>query len=181
MPKFKIEKADLIKLYIHENMRRRDIANNVYGCSDVLIKKKLKEYGIKKPKNLENANKERKCTLICLECGCKFDVVRFRVENEKWKLKFCSHKCSSDNRDLGEDHRRAKRNEIAARRRARMKDQTPELTDTEKCRMIDIYLNCPDGYEVDHKIPISKGGLHHPDNLQYLTISENRRKCDSIN
>ena len=39
-----------------------------------------------------------------------------------------------------------------------------------------IYLDCPKGYEVDHIIPISKGGLHHEDNLQYLTISENRRK-----
>lgn len=31
-------------------------------------------------------------------------------------------------------------------------------------------------HHVDHIIPGSKGGLHHPDNLQILTASENSRK-----
>ena len=34
----------------------------------------------------------------------------------------------------------------------------------------------PPGYEVDHIIPISKGGLHHQDNLQYLPSLENKIK-----
>jgi 5-methylcytosine-specific restriction endonuclease McrA len=29
---------------------------------------------------------------------------------------------------------------------------------------------------VDHIQPIAKGGLHHPDNLQILTMEENRKK-----
>lgn len=44
----------------------------------------------------------------------------------------------------------------------------------------DFYANCPVGYEVDHIIPISKGGLHTLSNLQYLTISENRSKGNKI-
>lgn len=40
-----------------------------------------------------------------------------------------------------------------------------------------IYAACPPGYEVDHIVPISKGGKHVPDNLQYLTADENKRKC----
>lgn len=40
----------------------------------------------------------------------------------------------------------------------------------------EIYRVCPKGYDVDHIIPVSKGGLHHQDNLQYLPLSENRRK-----
>ena len=54
------------------------------------------------------------------------------------------------------------------------KNQTPADADMGKIKK--IYQNCPDGYEVDHIIPISKGGLHHQDNLQHLPISENRRK-----
>lgn len=59
------------------------------------------------------------------------------------------------------------------------KNQTPSSADLEKIK--EIYMNCPDGYEVDHIIPISKGGLHHQDNLQYLTISENRSKGNRLN
>lgn len=41
----------------------------------------------------------------------------------------------------------------------------------------DFYFNCPEGYEVDHIIPLSKGGKHRLSNMQYLTIRENRRKA----
>lgn len=36
-------------------------------------------------------------------------------------------------------------------------------------------------HEVDHIIPISRGGLHHQDNLQILTWIENRKKGNKIN
>jgi 5-methylcytosine-specific restriction endonuclease McrA len=35
-------------------------------------------------------------------------------------------------------------------------------------------------HEVDHIIPVSKGGLHHQDNLQILVWLENRRKGNKI-
>ena len=34
----------------------------------------------------------------------------------------------------------------------------------------------PDSYHVDHIIPRSKGGKHHPDNLRVITAYENRSK-----
>lgn len=58
------------------------------------------------------------------------------------------------------------------------RNQTPPDADLEKIK--DIYLKCPEGHEVDHIIPISKGGLHHQDNLQYLTIHENRSKGNKL-
>jgi 5-methylcytosine-specific restriction endonuclease McrA len=61
---------------------------------------------------------------------------------------------------------------------AKLKDQTPDGVNIKELQ--EIYLNCPIGHEVDHIIPVSKGGLHCPSNLQYLTISENRKKSNKI-
>tara|TARA_R110000764_G_C10815989_1_gene360967 strand:+ start:372 stop:569 length:198 start_codon:yes stop_codon:yes gene_type:complete len=58
------------------------------------------------------------------------------------------------------------------------RQQTPP--DADMILIKEIYLNCPAGYEVDHIIPISKGGLHHQDNLQYLTPDENKRKSNKL-
>jgi 5-methylcytosine-specific restriction endonuclease McrA len=35
-------------------------------------------------------------------------------------------------------------------------------------------------HEVDHIHPLSKGGLHHQDNLRVITWIENRKKGDKI-
>lgn len=45
----------------------------------------------------------------------------------------------------------------------------------------EFYDKCPEGYEVDHVVPIAGRyvcGLHTLENLQYLTITENRRKSN---
>jgi hypothetical protein len=44
---YKIESEDLKKMYIIENKTRKQIAE-YYNCSEVLIKQRLKEFGIKK-------------------------------------------------------------------------------------------------------------------------------------
>lgn len=77
---------------------------------------------------------------------------------------------------------------ILAAYRASKLNQTPELTDEEKLQIIEIYKEAialrkttGDAYHVDHIIPISKGGLHHPLNLQVITAFENQSKgnrCD---
>lgn len=64
-----------------------------------------------------------------------------------------------------------------ARRRLVVKQQCPKWADKEKIK--EIYMNRPEGYHVDHIIPLRGklvSGLHTQDNLQYLTISENSRK-----
>ena len=35
-------------------------------------------------------------------------------------------------------------------------------------------------YCVEHKIPLSKGGRHHPNNLQIITIAENSKKGEFV-
>jgi len=61
---------------------------------------------------------------------------------------------------------------------SRKKYQTP--ADENLSALQKFYENCPIGYEVDHIIPISKGGSHSLNNLQYLTKTENRRKSNKI-
>lgn len=77
----------------------------------------------------------------------------------------------------------AKHRQNIAKRRAMLRNQTPELTAEEQKRMEDIYWLAKDlsvvtgePYEVDHIHPIAKGGLHHPDNLQILPMDLNRSK-----
>lgn len=52
------------------------------------------------------------------------------------------------------------------------------LKEKEKKEISIFYKNCPQGCEVDHIIPISKGGTHTIENLQYLTKAENREKSN---
>lgn len=61
-------------------------------------------------------------------------------------------------------------------RRSKFKHWRNNLTKLEKKAIILIYASRPPGYEVDHIIPISKGGPHHPSNLRVITRQENRKK-----
>ena len=64
-----------------------------------------------------------------------------------------------------------------AEKRARM----PAWADRKAIR--EFYKNCPEGYEVDHIIPLRGDlvcGLHVLNNLQYLPMVENRRKGNSF-
>jgi hypothetical protein len=63
--------------------------------------------------------------------------------------------------------------------RARKYNATPDYVDSQLIRK--IYESCPTGYEVDHIVPLACGGLHHPDNFQYLPALENRRKNKTQN
>lgn len=76
-------------------------------------------------------------------------------------------------------------NAKAARRRSRVKNQLPNDADFdiikqiyEDCRKLSIETGVP--HEVDHIVPIAEGGLHHQDNLQILTRTENRKKSSKL-
>jgi len=67
-----------------------------------------------------------------------------------------------------------------SKRRANLILRCPKwLTPEQEQQIIDFYINCPKGMVVDHIYPLQGkyvSGLHHPDNLQYLTKSENCKK-----
>lgn len=67
-----------------------------------------------------------------------------------------------------------------AKIRAKRKNADIPLCEDEKKRIKLFYAGCPEGHEVDHIIPVSKGGKHCMENLQYLTKLENRRKSDKL-
>ncbi len=66
-------------------------------------------------------------------------------------------------------------------RKRRVKQATPPWADLKA--IYEFYLNCPEGYHVDHIIPL-KGriisGLHTMTNLQYLPAQENLRKSNKV-
>jgi len=73
---------------------------------------------------------------------------------------------------------------VTARRSAvrefRMKQLIKELSSEELEDIQEFYNNCPDGYHVDHIIPVAKGGKHTIENLQYLTPEENFKKATNL-
>ena len=96
--------------------------------------------------------------------------------------KYCSDECNPRRLKLTAEEKhirhKAMHNEAWHRYMAKRKNQTPDDVDIKALQ--EFYLLCPNGHEVDHIIPISKGGLHCLSNLQYLTISENRHKSNKI-
>jgi hypothetical protein len=104
----------------------------------------------------------------CPKCGKVFYMFGLQ--------KHCSIECA-EIKKTKEHKRLVKRNENARRRAFKNKAET----DTANKKLIQlIYKHAPEGYHVDHIIPITKGGLHHEDNLQYLPASENSRKKDRL-
>jgi 5-methylcytosine-specific restriction endonuclease McrA len=68
-----------------------------------------------------------------------------------------------------------------AKRKAAKLRATPKFADLNKIR--EIYKNCPNGYHVDHIIPLQGKnvcGLHVEWNLQYLTPSANLSKSNRL-
>jgi len=83
-----------------------------------------------------------------------------------------------------ENGRRIK-NYDCALRYSNKKQRIPKWITKEQLNQIKlIYLNRPNGYEVDHIIPLcgkNVSGLHIPENLQYLSSEENRLKNNKYN
>ena len=96
------------------------------------------------------------------------------------KQKYCSNLCQGSLRIIDPKLKAAGNAARQARYRAKHGYNRAYAEGADKEAIKKIYDNRPDGYEVDHITPLAKGGLHHQDNLQYLTLTENRAKGDRI-
>lgn len=117
---------------------------------------------------------------------------KHKEKNKKYQYDYHQNKMMDDNyvkRRRENNVRWAKENPIKnaikyARRRAMKLNQTPTLTQEEKYQIEMIYKKSQElgkDWHVDHIRPLSKGGLHHPNNLQIVQKKYNLQKSDKLN
>lgn len=141
-----------------------------------------KQYGLfktcskcKHAKGIEEfpKSKEKGRHAYCKQCTARFTRARYREDPERQARARKSWEARNP-------HKTAEYSRIHGAKRKAAKDQrTPSWSDLE--RVAEIYRKCPPGMEVDHVVPLrgrSVSGLHVPENLQYLTKSENSSKCN---
>ncbi|MCK5610588.1 HNH endonuclease [Candidatus Pacearchaeota archaeon] len=127
---------------------------------------------------LDNKDKIAKYTKIWQEENkesiSKYNSERY-VENRDHMLE--------RNKQYDKKHK-GQRAAATAKRRAKKLNATPKwLTKDHLEKIKEIYKNRPEGYHVDHIVPLQgkdASGLHTPWNLQYLTKEENLRKSNKV-
>lgn len=100
-----------------------------------------------------------------------------RLATIKWRQNTENLEKSKLSKKIWEKNNLQKRRLINRTAEAKRRTRTPSWANLDTIRQ--IYANCPEGYEVDHIIPlngVNVSGLHVPENLQYLTVSDNRSK-----
>ncbi len=115
----------------------------------------------------------------CKECHNTLHCKPYR-DNNKQQCYTAVRKWTINNRD--------KRRAIDATRRATKINATPDwLTKEDKENIKSFYTEAKrltelTGiiYEVDHIIPLSRGGLHEPYNLRVITLKQNRQKGNKL-
>lgn len=108
---------------------------------------------------------------------------RYYVKNQKRLIQYSQHWRDSNPEYNKKYSQKWRKENKLHKRQQRAKERSDKFKATPKWANLDkikeFYLNCPEGYQVDHIIPL-KGrnvcGLHVENNLQYLTKIENLQK-----
>jgi hypothetical protein len=66
----------------------------------------------------------------------------------------------------------------AALSRAKKLGAVTDLTRQQRREIEQFYVDCPDGWDVDHKVAFASGGKHELSNLQHLPAPVNQWKGD---
>ena len=138
--------------------------------------------------------------ITCKKCG---STNRLKVKRKNplsgdsyytTRCKDCANSYAKNNRHITRNWQQSNREKVNEYQRnyynfkarngvnaKRLRERTPKNED--KKVIAEFYANCPKGYEVDHIIPLNGktiSGLHTIDNLQYLSIQNNRIKSNKF-
>lgn len=137
-----------------------------------------------------NCIKKRKCHKCnTVKHEDEFNKSKAEADGFDSQCRVCNKKYYSDNREeillQKQEYQQDNLSTIVAKnalRRANKQRATPVWANLEKIRT--IYENCPEGYHVDHIIPLNSDlvcGLHVESNLQYLLARDNMAKGNRFN
>lgn len=138
----------------HEQGLRKEYFQNWYIENKERILDQKKDYYIENKEHIKERN--------------KVYIKSWREENKEHE-KIYNSKYKKENKE------KVRANN--SKRRANKIKALPSWADLDSIKQ--IYLNCPKEHHVDHIIPLKNDlvcGLHVPDNLQYLTATENLNK-----
>jgi len=168
-----------------------------YGCSASTIRNKVREafpdlpLQTRTPIGYKLLHLEGK--MKCYVCGevhphSNYHANKYSKNGLAKECKSCmSVKNTSDKkRKVNKEYRSTKegkaiRAALEAKRRAAKIQRTMAWANLDAIK--EMYVNCPEGHEVDHIIPLQGklvSGLHVEANLQYLPAEENRKKANSF-
>lgn len=147
---------------------RKEIIGNRYGRLTVMLDCGKNNFG------------QYKYIVVC-DCGeSKVIVGNYMVTGHTLSCGCLrSESMASKNYKHGKCYSTEFRSAYARKSGLKRKLRVPKWADQEK--IDEIYRNKPDGYHVDHIIPLNGktvSGLHVHNNLQYLSIEDNRLKSN---
>ena len=110
---------------------------------------------------------------------------KWAEENKEHKRAYMKeYRAKNKERDL--EKKRIQDAAGQSRRRARIKGNTPELTQEERGQILEYYMEAAHrtssttiNWEVDHIVPVSLGGAHVPWNLQVVPRLWNEAKSNN--
>ena len=142
------------------------------------------------------STKKHVSSYSCVDCNIKrsihklYDDELMSKYRTKEKLNLYWQNNKDKSKEIDAKYNASEKGKVAnanksANRRARVKNQLPNNANFDRIK--EIYAECRNisnttgiPHEVDHIIPIAEGGLHHENNLQIITMRENRKKGSKL-
>lgn len=109
----------------------------------------------------------------CHICKSILSLDNYNSNKKRWDNK--SEACKNCQSDYSKENSGANNARLAKRRAKKLQAALPGFDKDIK----EIYENCPEGFQVDHIVPLQGkhiSGLHVPWNLQYLSKKDNLSK-----